>query len=43
MQRGFQGFGDARAQPEVGQLFFIKRLDPQAQEMLDRGFKRNAI
>jgi hypothetical protein len=43
MQRGFQGFGDARAQPEIGQLFFIKKLDPQAQAMLDRGFKRNAI
>lgn len=43
MQRGFQGFGDARAQPETAQLFFIKELDPQARILLDRGFKKVAI
>ena len=30
LQRGFQGFGDARATPELGQLFFMKALDPDA-------------
>jgi len=34
MERGFQGFGDARAQPEVGQLFFLKQIDPEAQALL---------
>lgn len=34
LQRGFQGFGDARAQPELGQLFFLKSLDPEAQTKL---------
>ncbi|MCK5641725.1 MAG: hypothetical protein KAJ19_13065, partial [Gammaproteobacteria bacterium] len=34
MERGFQGFGDARATPEIGQLFFIKALDPEAQILL---------
>lgn len=43
MERGFQGFGDARAVPETGQIFFIKELDPQARLLLDRGFKRNVI
>ena len=41
MQRGFQGFGDSRAQPEIGQLFFIKKLDPQAELML-RSFRKVA-
>lgn len=34
LERGFQGFGDARATPEIGQLFYIKSLDPEAQDLL---------
>ena len=34
MERGFQGFGDARATPEIGQLFYIKAMDPEAAELL---------
>lgn len=34
MERGFQGFGDARATPDLGQLLFIKALDPEAQALL---------
>ena len=34
MERGFQGFGDARATPEIGQLFYIKALDPEAAALL---------
>jgi len=34
MERGFQGFGDARATPEIGQLFYMKALDPEAQTLL---------
>ncbi len=34
MERGFQGFGDARATPEIGQLFFIKAIDPEAASLL---------
>ena len=34
MERGFQGFGDARATPEIGQLFFIKAMDPEAASLL---------
>jgi len=34
MERGFQGFGDARATPEIGQLFYIKALDPEAAGLL---------
>jgi len=34
MERGFQGFADARATPEIGQLFYIKALDPEAQSLL---------
>ena len=34
MERGFQGFGDARATPEVGQIFYIKALDPEAAGLL---------
>lgn len=30
MERGFQGFGDARSQPDVGQMFWFKSLDPEA-------------
>jgi len=34
MERGFQGFGDARAQPELRQLFFFKQIDPEAAAKL---------
>ena len=34
MERGFQGFGDARATPEIGQLFYMKALDPEAAALL---------
>lgn len=34
MQRGLSGFGDARATPEVGQLFFFKEFDPSARALL---------
>ncbi len=34
-ERGYQGFGDARANPEVGQMFFLKALDPEARGILE--------
>ena len=34
MERGFQGFGDARATPEIGQLFYLKAMDPEATALL---------
>lgn len=34
MERGFQGFGDARTTPEIGQLFYMKAMDPEAQALL---------
>ena len=34
MERGFQGFGDARAQPEISQIFFFKQIDPEAASKL---------
>ena len=34
IERGFQGFGDARATAEIGQLFYIKALDPEAAALL---------
>jgi len=34
MERGFQGFGDARATPEIGQLFYMKAMDPEAAALL---------
>lgn len=34
-ERGLQGYGDTRAQPEVGQLFFLRKIDPEAQEYLN--------
>lgn len=33
--RSLQGFGDARATPEIGELFFIKQLDPEVRAMID--------
>ncbi|HRF71754.1 MAG TPA: hypothetical protein PL117_03200 [Accumulibacter sp.] len=42
MERGLQGFGDARANPELGQLFFTKQADPEAMELLSP-YRRHAI
>jgi len=41
-ERGLQGFGDARANPELGQLFFTKQADPEAVELLSP-YRRHAI
>ena len=43
LQRGFEGFGDARAQPDLGQMFFIKELDPQARLLLTAGYIKQAV
>ena len=34
-KRGMQGFSDAEANPELGQLFYLKALDPEVQSMLE--------
>lgn len=34
MERGFQGFGDGRATPETGGMFWFKSLDPEAARKL---------
>lgn len=36
LERGFQGFGDARAAPDIGQVFYLKDLDPEAAALLQR-------
>lgn len=33
-ERAMQGYADTRAEPDVGQLFFMKKIDPEAQEIL---------
>lgn len=44
MERGFQGFGDARATPDLGQIMYVKALDPEVQAMLKSGrYIRNAV
>jgi hypothetical protein len=35
MERGFQAYGDARATPDVGQMFWFKALDPEARSKLE--------
>ena len=35
LERGLQGYGDARANVEVGQMFFFKSIDPEALAYLD--------
>ena len=35
MQRAQQGFADARANPELGQLQFVRRMDPEAKALLE--------
>lgn len=42
LERGLQGFGDARANPELGQIFFTKQADPEALELLSP-YRRHAI
>ncbi len=32
--RAQQGFADSRANAEIGELFFLKKMDPEAQELL---------
>jgi hypothetical protein len=32
--RATQGFADSRANAEIGELFFLKKMDPEAQELL---------
>lgn len=34
LMRGMQGFSDARAQPDVGQMFWFKAFDPEAARKL---------
>lgn len=34
-ERGFQGFADARATAEIGQLFFMEALDPEVKALLE--------
>jgi len=41
-ERGMQGFGDARANLEMGQLFFIKQIDPEAAVLLS-AYRRHAL
>lgn len=39
MERGFQGFGDARANPDLGEMMFVKQIDPEAAFMLQQVVK----
>jgi hypothetical protein len=32
--RATQGFADSRANADIGELFFLKKMDPEAQELL---------
>lgn len=34
MERGFQGFSDARATVDIGQLFYMREIDPEAASYL---------
>lgn len=34
LERGFQGFGDTRANADLGQMFQLKKLDPEAEMYL---------
>lgn len=42
LERGLQGYGDGRANPELGQIFFTKQADPEALELLSP-YRRHAI
>lgn len=42
MERGLQGFGDARATAEIGELLFIRDIDPEAKSMLS-AYRKHAI
>ena len=35
MQRAQQGYADAQANPELGQLQFVRRMDPEAKALLE--------
>lgn len=35
LERGFQGFGDARATPEIGQLMYLAAMDPEAAALIE--------
>jgi hypothetical protein len=35
MERGFQGYGDARANVEMSQLVYLRALDPEARALLE--------
>jgi hypothetical protein len=37
-ERGTQGFSDTRANPEIGQMMWLKRLDPEVETLL-MGYK----
>ena len=35
MERGFQGYGDARASAELSQMIYLRALDPEARALLE--------
>lgn len=35
MERGFQGYGDARANAELSQMIYLRALDPEARALLE--------
>lgn len=35
LERGLQGFGDSRANAELGQMIYLRALDPEARALLD--------
>lgn len=35
MERGFQGYGDARASVELSQIIYLRALDPEARALLE--------
>jgi hypothetical protein len=35
MERGFQGYGDARANVELSQMIYLRALDPEARALLE--------
>lgn len=43
MERGLQGFGDSRSTPDLGQMFYLKELDPEAEALLRTGYMRQSI
>lgn len=41
-QRALQGFADSRANVEIGEMFFLRKIDPEAQELL-ASYRRKRI